>query len=175
MYNRDILQNLSKDALLDLIDIHARNFLALDGVWFQSVERTRGMDEAMFHDTEAWKHYTVTEARRIKKFLGLAEHGGVAGLKDALLLRFNASVNDNLVEVDGNTVTCTVRTCRVQTARKEKGMPYHPCKPVGFVEYEGFAKTIDPRFTCECLSCFPDVTDETCCCKWRFVLQDESC
>ena len=172
MYNYDVLSKLSKEELIELIDIHSKNFLALDGVWFQSVERTCGMDDAMFHDAEAWKRYTVTEARRLKKLLGLLEFAGVEGLKKALLLRFNASVNENIVEVDGNTVTCTVKTCRVQSARKEKGMPFHPCKSVGFVEYEGFAKTIDPRFTCEYISCFPDVTDDTCSCKWRFVLEE---
>lgn len=27
----------------------------MDGVWFQSVKRKYGMDEAMHHDGEAWK------------------------------------------------------------------------------------------------------------------------
>lgn len=27
----------------------------MDGVWFQSVERKYGMDEAMHHDREAWR------------------------------------------------------------------------------------------------------------------------
>ena len=37
----------------------------------------------------------------------------------------------------------------------EKQMEYHPCKSVGIIEYSGFAKTIDERITCECLSCYP--------------------
>ena len=166
------LEELSREQLIQLIELYSKNWLAMDGVWFQSVERKLGMDEAMYHDAEAWHSFTVIEAKRLKQFLGLPERAGLEGLKKALLLRFNASVNENIVEVDGNTVTCTVKTCRVQSARKEKGMPFHPCKSVGFVEYEGFAKTIDPRFTCECISCFPDVTDDTCSCKWRFVLEE---
>ena len=32
------LDKLSREELLELIDIYAKNWLALDGVWFQSVE-----------------------------------------------------------------------------------------------------------------------------------------
>jgi len=60
--------------------------------------------------------------------------------------------------------------CRVQTARARKGMPYHPCKPVGLLEYGLFAQTIDDRIRCRCASCYPDVTDPDCCCKWVFTL-----
>ena len=41
------LSALGKEDLIRLIEIYSKNWLALDGVWFQSVERKRGMDEAM--------------------------------------------------------------------------------------------------------------------------------
>ena len=65
------MESLSRDQLLELLSIYSKNWLAMDGVWFQSVERKFGMDEAMYHDVEAWKRFTVTEARRIKRFLNL--------------------------------------------------------------------------------------------------------
>ena len=65
------MEDLSREQLLELHTIYSKNWLAMDGVWFQSVERKYGMEEAMFHDVEAWKRFTVTEGRRIKKFLGL--------------------------------------------------------------------------------------------------------
>ena len=75
----EALESLSRDQLLELIAIYSKNWLAMDGVWFQSVERKYGMEEAMYHDVEAWKRFTVTEARRIKKFLGLPERPGLEG------------------------------------------------------------------------------------------------
>ena len=80
----EALESLSRDQLLELIAIYSKNWLAMDGVWFQSVERKYGMDEAMYHDVEAWRRFTVTEARRIKKFLGLPERPGLEGLAQAL-------------------------------------------------------------------------------------------
>lgn len=164
------LAKLSREDLLRLIDIYSKNWLAMDGVWFQSVERRLGMDEAMLHDAEAWRRFTVIEAKRIKEFLGLPAQAGIEGLVRALQLRFYANINEDRIEVEGNTLVYTAVDCRVQTARKRKGMPFHPCKSVGLIEYTLFAQTIDDRFTCVCESCHPEVIDPTCACRWRFVL-----
>ncbi len=165
------LDSYTKDELIQLIEIYSKNWLAMDGVWFQSIEQKYGMDEAMYHDKEAWRRFTVIEARRIKAFLKLEENAGTDGLAKALRLRFYANLNKDKIEVAGNTLLYTSLDCRVQTARKRKGMPLHPCKSVGLIEYGAFAKVIDSRFACECISCYPDITDSACCCKWKFTLQ----
>jgi hypothetical protein len=174
MTNAEILNALSKEDLIDLLGLYSKNWLAHDGVWFQSVELKFGMDEAMFHDTQAWERFTVIEAGRIKEFLKLPKHAGLEGLAKALQLRFYGNINDyELIYKDDKLIFRNV-DCRVQTARKRKGMPFHPCKPVGIVEYSGFAKTIDERITCRCLSCYPDITDESTCCAWEFSLEMDS-
>ena len=172
-----ILDTLSRGELIELIGIYSKNWLAMDGFWFQSVERKLGMDEAMFHDVEIWKRFTVTEARRIKAFLGLDEHPGLEGLAKALQLRFYGNINDDRIEFAEDPETgkpmliYTMADCYVQTARAAKGMEFHPCKPVGVVEYGGFAKTVDERIRCRCVSCYPEMTDTDCCCKWEFWIE----
>ena len=168
----EYLQSLTTEELIRLIEDYSKNWLAMDGVWFQSVERKHGMDEAMYHDSEAWKRFTVIEAKRIKRFLNMPEHPGLKGLASALQLRFYANLNeaDILIE-DEETLVYRTKECRVQQARARKQLPYHPCKSVGEIEYAGFARTIDDRITCECISCFPEVTDPTCCCAWRFRIE----
>lgn len=165
------IEELNREQLLELLQIYSKNMLALDGVWFQSVESALGMEAAMEHDRNAWRRYTVSEARRIKAFLQLPERAGVKGLKRALSFRFYAALNgDEFIEEDNVLIYRTI-SCRVQDARKRKGMPLHPCKSVGILEYGYFAKEIDDRFECEALSCFPDVTDDTCACSWKFTLK----
>lgn len=167
---KDTLSKLSRRELEELLAIYAKNWLAMDGVWFQSVERKFGMDEAMEHDAEAWRRFTVIEARRIKKFLKLPEQAGLEGLKKALSLRFYGTLNQDESVIQGNTLLYRSLSCRVQDARARKGMPLHPCKTVGLIEYGGFAREIDSRITCDCVSCYPDITDEGCRCSWRFTL-----
>lgn len=172
MKHNAALDALTKEQLIELIGAYSKNWLALDGVWFQSVERKSGMDEAMYHDAQAWRRFTVIEAKRLKKFLGLSERAGLEGLKKALSLRFYANINEDEIIIEGNTLLYRTLACRVQSARERKGMPFHPCKPVGEIEYAGFAQVIDPRITCECVSCYPDITDDTCACAWRFTLRE---
>lgn len=174
MKQNEFLDSFTKEELIRLIEDYSKNWLAMDGVWFQSIERKYGMNEAVHHDEEAWKSFTVIEARRIKQFLGLPEHPGLEGLAKALKLRFYANINEDEIILNEKQKTLTYRTldCRVQTARKRKQMEYHPCKSVGIIEYSGFAKAIDDRISCQCLSCYPDITDNSCCCAWQFTLSE---
>lgn len=167
------IDTMTNEQLRELLRIYAHNWLADDGAWFQAVERRRGMDEAMAVDVDAWRVFTVAEARRLKAFLKLPELGGLEGLSAALSLRFYARINRDEIAIDGNALTYRMTDCYVQRARERKGLPWHPCKAVGVVEYGEFARTIDRRISCECLSCFPDIRDESCCCAWRFTLNTE--
>lgn len=164
------LNNLSKEKLIKLIELYAKNWLAHDGVWFQSIESKLGMDEAMHHDREAWRRFTQIEAKRIKEFLSLDEHPGLEGLQKALSYRFYGNLNDHSSEWQDGRLIYRNHDCRVQTARRRKGMPYHPCKSVGIVEYSGFAKAIDDRIQCRCLSCYPDCTEKEDGCAWEFFI-----
>lgn len=166
------LDDLSHEQLKALVEIYARNIYALDGVWFQSIEKTDGMDTAIEHDQNAWRRFTETEAKRLKKFLNLPEHPGLDGLYQALSLRFSGIANPKveLIQESSYSLIYRIVECRVQNARSIKGMPYHPCKSVGIIEHEFFAKIIDNRIACEPISCFPDVTDNSCACSWRFTL-----
>lgn len=78
------LEQFSKEDLIRLIRDYSKTWLALDGVWFQSVEQADGMEAAMFHDARAWERFTVIEAKRIKSFLRLGERPGLDGLERAL-------------------------------------------------------------------------------------------
>ena len=170
--SNETIENLDREELLKLIKIYCKNWLAMDGVWFQSVERKLGMDEAMEHDINAWRSFSVIEAKRIKEFLNLPERSGIEGLKQALALRLYANINQDEITVQDNVLIYRTLDCRVQNARKRKGLEFHPCKAVGIVEYNCFAKEIDDRFTCEAISCYPDITDDTCNCSWKFILSE---
>ena len=173
MRNNPALEALSKEQLLELIEIYAKNWLAMDGVWFQSVEEKFGMDEAMHHDENSWRRFTAIEARRIKAFLKLPGQAGLEGLRQALQFRFYGNLNRNEIVLSEGALLYRCVDCRVQTARRRKGLAFHPCKSVGLIEYAGFAREIDARIRVECVSCYPDVTDSGCACAWKFTLKRE--
>ena len=135
-----LLYDLSKEELVRIIVDDAKNWLAHDGVWFQAIEKRYGMDVAVDIDTEAWRSFTVIEARRIMERLGLKPGGGIASLVECLKHRFYARLNlQECIEVTEKRVVFRMLDCRVQSARKRKGLADHPCKSVGIVEYSEFA------------------------------------
>ena len=171
MLTQEELEKLSREQLIELLLIDSKNLVAMDGVWFQSVEREQGMDCAMHHDEEIWKRYTRSEAKRIKKFLGLGEHPGLEGLARALSYRMVDRANPSEVGYRDGRLIYKILVCRVQEARTRKNMPLHPCKSAAVYEYGGFAEEIDDRIKCRCVSCYPDVTDESCSCAWEFWIE----
>lgn len=168
--DRKFFESMTKEQLIDLLEADSKNWIACDGVWFQSVERKYGMEEAIFHDEEAWKRFTVIEAKRIKAMLNLKDDAGLEGLAAALPYRINNRCNKCEITLESDRLIYRVVNCRVQTARQRKNMPLHPCKSVAEYEYSGFARTIDERIHCRCISCYPDVSDDSCACAWEFTL-----
>ena len=163
----------SKEELIDYIEDISKNWLAIDGTWFQAVEKKFGMETAIEMDTESWNVFTVVEAKRIMQRFNIKKNGGIPALIKALKFRVYANINEQeIVEISDNRCVFRMNDCRVQSARKRKGLPDFPCKSVGLPEYRLFAKTIDPRIQTKCICCPPDPHPEEYYCAWEFTLKD---
>jgi hypothetical protein len=166
------LNSLSREQLTAMVLDAAKLWLAHDGLWFQAVEQASGLDAAIARDAEAWELFTALEAKRIMARLSLPSGGGLDALAKALDHRLYALLNRQQTErVAPDRLVFRMNECRVQSARKRKGLPDFPCKPVGLVEYAGFARTIDPRIETRCLCCRPDDHPQDHVCAWEFTLR----
>lgn len=171
---RERLMQYSKEELIGFLEDAAKNWLAHDGLWFLAAEERFGIETAMELDRRAWEKFTVIEARRIRRRLGIEPGGGIPALKQALEYRLYAHLNvQETLDVDERTIVFRMNDCRVQSARQRKGLPDFPCKPVGLVEYGNFARTIDPRFRTRCIACPPDPHPQEYWCAWEFTLLAE--
>ena len=167
------LYKLSKEELVEYIQDLSKNWLAHDGLWFQAVEKRFDLETAIALDVVTWKIFTVIEAKRIMKRFGIPENGGLEALKRALKYRLYANINlQETKNADEHSFTFQMSDCRVQAARKRKGLSDFPCKEVGVVEYTNFAKTIDPRIETECVACPPDPHPNEFWCCWKFTLKE---
>ena len=168
------LLNMSKESLIELMDSVAVNWLANDGVWFQAVEFSSGMNDAKRCNESCWAQFSPFEAWSIKKFLNLPDKSGLDGLKKALNFRAYARINtQSIVEEGPDTFVYQMNECRVQSARKRKGLEDHPCKSAGLIEYTYFARAVDPEIHTECIGCPPDDHPEEWYCAWRFKIDKD--
>jgi hypothetical protein len=166
-----VIDTLEGEELRELVRTFAKNWLAHDGLWFQAVESARGLDEAIERDKEAWARFAPIEAGRIRRLAGLGEQPGLEGLARALEYRLYAAINTQTIQMQEGVLRFYMNTCRVQSARKRKGLPDFPCKPVGIVEFSAFASTIDPRILTRPIACPPDPHPGTWMCGWEFSLE----
>jgi len=160
---------LDRAGLFTALDVFAKNWLAHDGSWFLAVEERSGMDAAMELDAAAWRLFAAAEARRIMEAYAIPKNGGLDSLARALSFRAYSFVNPSRIERSENVLRFFMTSCRVQETRRRKGLPDFPCRPVGQVEFETFARTVDPRITTMCVHCPPD-PDAQGHCGWEFAL-----
>jgi len=167
------LEHLNREQLIGMLDDFAKNWLAHDGLWFQAVEKQFNMEAAMDCDREAWRIFTVIEAKRIMRRHDIEPDSGLAGLKKALGYRIYSRLNvQEIVEETDSSFVFRMNACRVQSARERKGLADFPCKSVGIVEYSEFASTIDERIKTECIACPPDEHPPEFHRAWRFSITE---
>ncbi len=165
-----MLSSLDRTALLKLIDVYAKNWLAHDGSWFLAVEESLGTEKAIELDAKAWERFAVAEAKRIMRAFDIPDGGGLKALEGALSYRLYAGINRQEIEwVNDRTMVFRMVECRVQQTREAKNLPLFPCDSVGIVEFSQFARTVDPRITTRCLSCPPNRVDGSYC-AWEFTV-----
>ncbi len=169
-----LLEKLSKEELIKVALDDAKNWLAHDGLWFQAVERSHGINVAIEADREAWKRFTVIEAGRIMARLEMEPGGGIPALLECLNHRLYARLNkQEAVEVTAKRVVFRMNDCRVQSARKRKGLEDFPCRSVGVAEYTEFARTVDPGIRTRCIACPPGDHPQSYYCAWEFTIGDK--
>jgi len=101
----------------------------------------------------------------------MPDNPGLEGLKVALQFRLYAFINKQSISNETeSSFEFYMNECRVQVARKRKGLEDYPCKSGGMIEYTSFAEAIDSRIKTECISCPPDAHPETYYCGWKFYI-----
>lgn len=161
-----------RQELQGLLDTLGKLWLGMDGVWFQAVEGFAGMDGAKRVNDACWTAFAPLEASRIKVVLGLPENGGLDALEAALKHRFSSRINEVVISREPTALTLRYTACRVQAARRRKGLMDYPCKSAGMEEFTGFARALDSRLRASCLACPPDPLPDSDFCSWRFTLEN---
>ena len=164
-------EQMNREDLLKALQMFAKDWLAHDGCWFLAAEERLGIETAIELDARSWERFAAIEAGRIMTVFNIQEGGGLPALEQVLALRMYNLVNSQRLEwsPDRQCLSLIMDVCRVQEARRRKDLPDFPCKQVGMIEFETFAKTVDPRIRTTCLRCPPE-TPSGSYCRWEFTI-----
>lgn len=165
------ISRMPREKIIGFIDALAVNWLAEDGIWFQAVEHGQEIYTAKRCNDTCWARFSPLEANNIKQLLHLPDAGGLEALETALGYRLYSRINIQDVESHADHLVFRMVECRVQAARKRKGLQDYECKSAGVVEYSSFARAIDHRIKTECLACPPDGHPDNWFCAWKFYIE----
>ena len=151
------LDALTREELIELLEITAKDLIALDGTWFQSLEREQGMDAAMEHDRTAWRRFVPSEARRLKKLLGLSDSCGPRDSPRRCSLRCTSLANEWEIrwEDDGSLAFPHHRLPRAKRPQAARAWTFIPAKASASWNTPAFAAGLDDRIQCECVAATP--------------------
>lgn len=165
----DILSALSREQLLELIDVQQKNWWNLQNNWMAYIDRAYGMDAAVAGDAHCFPANARVQMFRLKKLFGLGED--VDSLMKAMVLStIWANGTYDIWKLDDRTFRIKVTDCHQQVRRLEEGVGELACKRAGIAIAETGARAINPRCSVRCLVCPPDPHPEDVWCEWEFEL-----
>jgi hypothetical protein len=171
--NIDEYNKLTKEQLIELAKSYGRLALTLDGLWFLGVERTHGIETAIQLDEDVWRQFGKSEAKVIKKFLGINEVTTVEDIAKIFLLTPMFGANGAIAETKNGKCILSVADCHPQKARIKKNMGEFPCKSVGVAYFEGFLGAMNNTIMFKCAVCPPDEHPDNLWCEWEVWFQQE--
>lgn len=170
------VETLGKEELRELLEVVGRLWLTIDGLWIQSVERELGTEKCLEMYTKIMEQNGAIEARRIGRFLGIAQEK--AKIEDVITARglFGGGVETEPRWISDKEVILDLYNCRPQQARKEKGQSIFPCKTMELAHLSAFTRQLNPKLKVECLFCPPDERPadlpEKVSCRWKITEVD---
>lgn len=167
------LENLSRDELIDLVNLSSRMILALDGFWYLSVKELAGNDKALDRDNWVWDKvmkFYVNELAMLLNVQGrdVADYMKVMGPRpEGLLLEERAEL------LNRNDAIRTVTYCPTIAAleREGEGRDATHCSATCSAMRAKHSKLFNPAINVTCLKIPPRKTKDDIYCQFEYNIQ----
>ncbi|MBU6996405.1 MAG: hypothetical protein HXS41_07395 [Theionarchaea archaeon] len=167
--DRNMLEALPEDKLIEIMMFNNRNIWRVDGLYFLGIENRFGTEAAAEIDAEVWNIMGTLEAKALKGILNMKDFS-VTTLMNALHhTSWALDQHEKIITVENGIGILKILNCRTQLTRLKKGFPEFPCKQVRFSYLSNFAREINPHIMCNCIKCPPDEHTGDVWCEWQFV------
>ncbi len=165
----EMLSKLSKEELLDFIDLVQKNFWNLQNNYILYINNEYGEEAAVKADSHCFPANAKVQMYRLRKMFALKDD--LQSLIKAMILS-TIWVNSDyeILEIDQKTFRIKVTNCHQQVRRVEDGIGEFGCKPAGLAICEAAIEVINPAVNVKCIVCPPDEHLDDVWCEWEFEL-----
>jgi hypothetical protein len=170
-FQREKLSTLSKDELLDFIDMFQKNWWNLQNNYILYINNEYGEEAAVKADAHCFPANAKVQMYRLSKMFGLKDD--LKSLRDAMILSTIWANGDyEIQDLDVNRFRIKVTNCYQQVRRLEDGIGEFACKPAGLAICEAAAEVINPKAQVKCIVCPPDDHPKDVWCEWEFEIPE---
>lgn len=163
------LSDLSREQLLTLLEVYARQLIAVDSYWFTAVEQEFGMEKAEKMECWVWERVGPLEGKRVARALGLDPKEGVSTILEIMKLCPSWLYLSPKAEMVGEKKGLfTVTNCPIQKKRTEQGMAQFNCKAMADRLAKAFVQGLNPRVRARCVVAPPDDHPYDVWCQYEF-------
>jgi len=166
------LRNLDEERLKKLLQMSGSLVAAIDGLWFLTVEKEFGNNEAIRLDKKVWKEYVHVLVKRMKTLMGITPKGIKDIRKIVEIDPLFLTTDYEILEPSSNTVLLVINRCPVLEAMERAGREKFICESTTGLYFRNLANEIDPNIIVHALKLPPRKNLEDVCCKWLFQCED---
>jgi hypothetical protein len=155
----------------NLLEVAARTYYTIDGLWFLAVEEKYGFETAFEMNQVVWRQAGPILGRRLLRNIDSEGKSPLRVLMELLyadpLIYVHRPEVSELTE-ERAVFRCT--ECPVQSARIRDGKGVYDGIPGCSLLFDAYAKTVDPRIVTSCNACAPSPENPDYWCEWVFEL-----
>jgi hypothetical protein len=166
--DREMLKEMPRRLLLDLLALHVRNIWRVDGLYFLGIEDEYGTEPATKIDADCWGVMGKIEARQLKRILNVEEVDPQSFLRLLRNTSWALDVIGKEYDASEDRVIFRVTECGTQQTRLRKDLPVFPCRRVRHGYLEAFARELNSEVEMVCRACPPGERPEGTWCEWEF-------
>jgi len=165
-----IIADIPSEKIADFLFMHIRDMWTVDGLYFLGIEEEYGTEVATEIDRKVWEVMGKIEARRLKELFEITGTDIPALMQAFCLAGWSLDLEEKEIIVEKDRAIIRNIGCRVQNARRKKGLSEFGCKPVRFGFLKSFAKEFNEDIIVTCTMCPPDTHPDDLWCEWEFTL-----
>jgi hypothetical protein len=170
--NLKIFETMPAPELRAYIEFLLWHYRVMDSFWYLKVAEQFDEPTADRLNEKVWGRITAMAAKNLVKRFAIEERG-LKGFVRALRYWPWCILVDYHIDESPEEVMISVPSCPTQDARTRRGLKEYDCREMHRLEFNSFAKEIDPRIETCCLFAPPEPRREGAVCKWRFHVTTE--
>ena len=166
------LSDFSPDALVQLLKLYSKLYMAMDGFWYLAVKERADDREALACDIRVWEEMVKYETLMLRRQLKIRGNDIASLMKVTQLCPwFQLTVSS--VEIEDSkraTLTVTYYPTLESLESKSRWAEYQTCNVVCRRINENIAPQFSPEIEVRCLRLPPRESRDAICCQWEFRL-----